>query len=311
MPGGRRLGAPTLDELDLRLSRIEQSLLQREAALVRHGDAGEVVESIDTPLPPLQPQNMRLLKSVPGSIVVAWDPVPNRNVIFYELRVLRTEFGEGETFQLPATQTRFDYRSGTPDQEYFFRVRAFTEQGRGPYSSTVSSVPGRAERLHLQIGSAKHTGRFVQTEFSTNPLTLTGAGTTSGEYGFFEFETLGGPVLIFAQAYVTLTQWGQWEDYVPGDPTYERLPITLDFMYMRVKEDGETIHEAPQSIAFPAETFKTRNTLPYVMVQPAAPGLHTYSFEVELVGDDVYNDPDFEMEVDLHELQFMLVELRA
>lgn len=301
MPGGRRFGAPTLEELDTRLGRIERSLLQRESALVRQGDAGQVLAGVGLPLPPIQPQGMRLVTNVPGSVVVEWNPVPNRDVIFYELQVSETPIGAGTTYTLPATQTRFDFREGSPGTEYFFRVRVVTTQGRSDLSATVSSETGRAQQLHLQIGAAKHTARFVQTEFDPSSISRTTPGTTSAEYGFYEFETLGGPVLIFMQITSTTTLWGLF-DHLSGP--FDENPI-----FVRIKEDGETIHQAESTMYSPANELKRRGAAPYVLIQPAAPGLHIYSFEVELHVDT--SDPSLLLEVELHEVQAMFVELRA
>lgn len=283
-----------LTELDITLSKMERELatlsLANVAAVGEAPGSNQLASRVQLDRPPAV-TGLRLVRNVPGSVTVKWDPLLGVGLETYQVQVsssLGFPRSETSSFFVGGGRTRFEHTDGPLDEDLFFRVRARTAGRWGPYSSTVNGRTGEATPNHLLFGATGNLSRLVQVEFIPDVL---GATNSRVEYGFVELETVGGVVLIMANMTI---------EYVLPDTTV---------WYVRLKEDGETIFEVPSTwqshINNLANVSIGRGRAPSVTVLTApAPGVHLYSVEMEMV-----NPPTRDGIVPL-ELEISLLEVR-
>lgn len=260
-------------ELDITLSDLERELstlsLANALALGQGVAANPLALPVAVDRPPAV-TGLRLLGNVPGSVTVRWDPVPVASLEVYQLQVSPTlGFPRDNTTNhfLSGGRTRFEYTEGPLAEDLFFRVRARTNLGWGPYSSTVNGRTGEATPNHLLLGATGSLARLLQTEF--DPVGVGPAhGVMSAEYGFLELETIGGAVMVLGNLQM---------EYIYGQDSVQTV---------RLKEDGQAILEASMSHTplDPSDLNGSfgRSRFPSALALTAPPpGFHIYSLEME------------------------------
>ncbi|UYV65210.1 PTPRD [Cordylochernes scorpioides] len=169
-------------------------------------------------VPTAPPQNLSHRLQSPTTVVVSWDaPLAqyrNGRVVHYGLQFLRSA-DSASTAEHNTTVTRMVFSSLDENTEYVFRVRAYTAQGAGPWSSRSSvHTPGDVPPAPTNVQAMATSDQSVEVWWDTVPYFL---------------DILGYQVLYTQTAVEDLDQWSSRQ--VPLTSSAELTGLDSHAMY--------------------------------------------------------------------------------
>lgn len=300
-----------MEELSEWLNRIDKRIANIGVSNLNYS-LGRVVSQAP------QVTGLRLVPNL-NTITVEWNPIPVRNLDFYEIQV-----SASPTWALPTVHRqrsiKYTYQEGDPGETYYVRVRAKPIDGRyGEWSGTLNTETGVATVTHLQKGAATAPtdSYFDLSGGPLDPYQTYGAGNNSvtATYGGTSILSKGGTVLPFIIfKYKVASDWNAAAPR-PQNEAKTEIDVLRSGPRGEVVVDSVTVSSysnfGTYNVGAPQNSIVAR--VPNLALgSPDDPGAGRWRYRVRLTvyGDSSGANPSY-IRVDPQEMIVELLELRS